>query len=92
MHVGFLLSPLLVLSRNIAQEPSRRLKYPEKREFQRRALASGFYVGVLLIVDAVIGTWTQWCLEGRNPWLWAILWLAEGRSPWSRPGLIAYWS
>ncbi|KAF9507172.1 hypothetical protein BS47DRAFT_1373971 [Hydnum rufescens UP504] len=72
-------------------KPSRRLKYPEQREFQRRALASGFYLGVLLIVGAVIGTWTQWCLEGRNPWLWMIFWLAEGRSPGSRPGLIAYW-
>ena len=88
---GFLLSPLLVLSRNISQKPSRRLKYPEQKEYQRRALAGGFYAGVLLIVGVVIGTWTQWCLEGRNPWLWVILWLAEGRTPWSRPGLIAYW-
>ncbi|KAF9507574.1 hypothetical protein BS47DRAFT_1398504 [Hydnum rufescens UP504] len=35
------------------------------REFQRRALASGFYIGVLLIVGAVIGTWTQ--VVSRGP-------------------------
>ncbi|EJD49062.1 hypothetical protein AURDEDRAFT_85412 [Auricularia subglabra TFB-10046 SS5] len=89
---GFLLSPLLVLSRHIAQRPVRRLRFPEERKIHRRALAGGFYAGAALIVGGLIGMWTRWQLRARDPWLWALFWLLEGRRPWSRPVMLAYWA
>ena len=89
---GFLLSPLLVLSRINAQKPSRRLRFPHQRELQRRVLAFSFYIGVGAIVIGLIGTWARLCLSDRDPWLWVIFWLAEGKGKWSRPTLVAFWS
>ncbi|KAI9512992.1 Fph type histidine kinase [Russula earlei] len=89
---GFLLSPLLTLSRHIAQRPVRRLRFPQQKQAHRRALAVGFYLGVGLIVGGLIGIWTRWLLRGRDPWLWVILWLLEGPLPWTRPALLAYWA
>ncbi|THH19814.1 hypothetical protein EW146_g1412 [Bondarzewia mesenterica] len=88
---GFLLSPLLVLSRQIAQRPVRRLRFPHEKQAQRRALAAGFYLGTTLIVGGLIGMWTRWCLENRDPWLWVIYWLVDGRKKWTRPALLVYW-
>ncbi|KAG1747091.1 uncharacterized protein EDB91DRAFT_1048558 [Suillus paluster] len=88
---GFLLSPLLALSRHIAQRPVRRLRLPQEKQRHRRALAAGFYVGTVIIVVGIIGSWTWWNLGRRNPWLWTIFWLLEGRKKWSRPMLLAYW-
>ncbi|KAH7925472.1 hypothetical protein BV22DRAFT_1046735 [Leucogyrophana mollusca] len=88
---GFLLSPLLVLSRHIAQKPVRRLRFPHEKLRQRRALAAGFYAGTVIIVGGLIGGWTWWSLGRRDPWLWAIFWLLEGDKKWSRPVLLAYW-
>ncbi|KAG1734154.1 Fph type histidine kinase [Suillus lakei] len=88
---GFLLSPLLALSRHIAQRPVRRLRLPQEKQRHRRALAAGFYIGTIIIVVGLIGSWTWWNLGRRNPWLWTILWLLEGRKKWSRPMLLAYW-
>ncbi|KAL0577653.1 dolichol kinase [Marasmius crinis-equi] len=88
---GFLLSPFLVLSRHIAQRPIRRLRYPKQKLHYRRRLALGFYVGAFIIVVGVIGMWARWCLNKRDPWLWAIFWLLEGRKKWSRPALLVYW-
>ncbi|KAK0235807.1 hypothetical protein EDD85DRAFT_928699 [Armillaria nabsnona] len=89
---GFLLSPILVLSRHIAQRPVRRLRKPKDKLRQRRLLALGFYAGLFLIVVGLIGLWTRWCLGNRDPWLWVIFWLLEGRNKWSRPGLLVYWA
>ncbi|KAF8920229.1 hypothetical protein CPB85DRAFT_1429038 [Mucidula mucida] len=90
---GFLLSPILVLSRHIAQRPVRRLRLkPEDKLRQRRLLALGFYGGLFVIVVGVIGMWTRWCLGKRDPWLWVIFWLLEGRKKWSRPALLVYWA
>jgi dolichol kinase len=89
---GFLLSPLLTLSRHIAQRPVRRLRFPHKKQAHRRALAVGFYLGAALIVGGLIGRWTQWLLRGRDPWLWVVFWLLEGPRPWTRPALLTYWS
>ncbi|KAG6854399.1 hypothetical protein C0991_007390 [Blastosporella zonata] len=89
---GFLLSPLLVLSRHIAQRPVRRLRKPQDKQRQRRFLALGFYIGAVLIIVGVIGMWTRWCLGKRDPWLWAIIWLLEGKRKWTRPALLAYWA
>ncbi|KAH7911347.1 Fph type histidine kinase [Hygrophoropsis aurantiaca] len=88
---GFLLSPLLVLSRHIAQKPVRRLRFPQEKLRQRRTLAIGFYAGTIIIVGILIGGWTWWSLGRRDPWLWAIFWLLEGEKQWSRPVLLAYW-
>ncbi|KAI3613808.1 dolichol kinase [Moniliophthora roreri] len=88
---GFMLSPFLVLSRHIAQRPIRRLRYPEQKLRYRRRLALGFYIGAVIIVVGLIGMWTRWCLNKRDPWLWAIFWLLEGRKKWSRPALLVYW-
>jgi MFS family permease len=88
---GFLLSPLLVLSRHIAQRPVRRLRFPQEKPRHRRRLAAGFYFGTTIIVGGLIGMWTRWCLGKRDPWLWAIFYILGGRRKWSRPLLLAYW-
>ncbi|KAH9928691.1 uncharacterized protein B0H18DRAFT_1084426 [Fomitopsis serialis] len=90
--VGVLLSPLLYLSRHIAQQPVRRLRYPEQKQKHRRLLALGFYAGAVLIVGGLIGLWTRWLLGSRDPWLWALFWILEGKTKWSRPALLAYWA
>ncbi|KAI0833279.1 hypothetical protein BC628DRAFT_1308080 [Trametes gibbosa] len=89
---GFFLSPLLYLSRHIAQRPVRRLRYPQEKQKHRRLLALGFYGGALLIVGGLVGLWTAWCLGGRNPWVYIVLWMLEGRTQWTRPGLLVYWA
>ncbi|KAH9856541.1 hypothetical protein C2E23DRAFT_865957 [Lenzites betulinus] len=89
---GFLLSPLLYLSRHIAQRPVRRLRYPQEKQKHRRLLALGFYAGALVIVGGLVGLWTAWCLGGRNPWVYIVLWMLEGRTQWTRPGLLLYWA
>lgn len=89
---GILLSPLLVLSRNIARKPVRRLRFPQEKQMHRRALAAGFYGGAALIVGGLIGLWTRWCLGNRDPWLYVVFWLLEGRKKWSRPVLLVYWA
>ncbi|KAH8100919.1 Fph type histidine kinase [Cristinia sonorae] len=89
---GFLLSPLLYLSRHIARQPVRRLRFPEQRHLYRRLLAAGFYLGTVVIVAGLIGLWTRWCLGNRDPWVWAVFWLLEGRRKWSRAALLTYWA
>ncbi|KAN0092831.1 hypothetical protein V8E55_003615 [Tylopilus felleus] len=89
---GFLLSPLLALSRHIAQRPVRRLRFPHEKPRHRRVLAVGFYVGTTMIVAGLIGSWTWWCLGKRNPWLWAIFWILQGKRKWTRPMLLGYWA
>ncbi|EMD34151.1 hypothetical protein CERSUDRAFT_117640 [Gelatoporia subvermispora B] len=89
---GFLLSPLLYLSRHIARRPVRRLRYPAEKLKHRRLLAAGFYAGALAIVAGLIGGWLRWCLGGRDPWMWVMRWLLAGRRPWTRCALLAYWA
>jgi dolichol kinase len=89
---GFLLSPLLALSRHLAQQPLRRLKVPNEKAMQRRWLACGFYLGAVLVVGGLIGTWTRWCLGNRDPWLWVLRALLAGPRVWTRPALLAYWA
>ncbi|KAI0784170.1 hypothetical protein C8Q75DRAFT_724975 [Abortiporus biennis] len=88
---GFLLSPLLYLSRHIARQPVRRLRFPEQRQKHRRLLALGFYLGAILIVGGLVGMWTRWCLHNRDPWLWALWWMGYGKKKWSRVSLVLYW-
>ncbi|GJJ08274.1 hypothetical protein Clacol_002484 [Clathrus columnatus] len=88
---GFLLSPILVLSRHSARQPTKRLRNPKGNKRDRRFLALAFYGLAALIVGGLIGLWTRWCLDKRNPWLWVILWLLEGRKQWSRIGFLFYW-
>ncbi|KAJ3535318.1 hypothetical protein NMY22_g6544 [Coprinellus aureogranulatus] len=88
---GFLLSPFLVLSRNTAQRPAHRLRFPEEKLRNRRYYALGFYIGTLLCVGGLIGLWTRWCLGSRDPWLWTVFYLTEGRKKWSRPVILGYW-
>ena len=88
---GFLLSPFLLLSRNNAQRPVHRLRFPQEKERNRRYYALGFYVGTVLIVGTLIGMWTRWCLGNRDPWLWVIFRILEGKKKWSRPALLSYW-
>ncbi|KIY64571.1 hypothetical protein CYLTODRAFT_90406 [Cylindrobasidium torrendii FP15055 ss-10] len=90
---GFILSPILVLSRHIAQSPVRRLKLkPEDKLRQRRLLALAFYGAVFVLVFGPIGMWTRWCLGNRDPWVWIVYWLLDGRRKWSRPMLLLYWA
>ena len=89
---GFLLSPLLYLSRHISQQPVRRLRFPAERQKHRRLLALSFYLGTVVIVGGVIGLWTRWCLDKRDPWVWAVFFILGGKRKWSRPLLLAYWA
>lgn len=89
---GFLLSPFLVLSRNIAQRPVHRLRFPREKERNRKYYALGFYVGSILIVGLLIGLWTRWCLDNRDPWLWVVFRILEGKKKWTRPALLSYWA
>lgn len=89
--IGFLLSPLLYLSRHLAQKPVHRLRWPHKRDLHRRLLAGFFYFFAALFVVGVLGLWVWWMLGKRNPWLWTIHFVLEGKFWWSRPLLIGYW-
>jgi len=89
---GFLLSPFLVLSRNNAQRPVHRLRFPQEKERNRRYYALGFYIGTVLIVGTLIGMWTRWCLGNRDPWVWVIFRILEGKNKWTRPALLSYWA
>ncbi|ETS60555.1 dolichol kinase [Moesziomyces aphidis] len=89
--VGFLLSPLLYLSRNLAQKPTHRLRWPDKRDLHRRLLAAFFYLFATIYVVGVLGMWVRWLLVKRDPWLWALSFMLKGARPWSRPVLVTYW-
>ncbi|GMK54111.1 hypothetical protein CspeluHIS016_0106970 [Cutaneotrichosporon spelunceum] len=88
---GFLLSPLLYLSRNMAQRPIHRLRFPHEKPAHRRLLALGFYAGTALVVVGVVGMWARWMLGRRDPWLWALRFIVAGPHMWTRPVLLAYW-
>ncbi|GAA5892804.1 hypothetical protein JCM5296_006011 [Sporobolomyces johnsonii] len=81
---GFLLSPLLVISRHIASKPSHRLKWPTERERHRRLLALGVALGLCTIVFLFLGAWAGWQLSSihrlRRPWLWALQFVYYGSS------------
>ncbi|PWN19007.1 hypothetical protein BCV69DRAFT_288207 [Microstroma glucosiphilum] len=89
--VGFLLSPLLYLSRHLAQKPLHRLRWPHKRDLHRRLLAGFFYFFAALFVAGALGLWVRWLLGQRDPWLWTIRFIVLGKHWWTRPLLIAYW-
>ncbi len=80
-----------MLSRQIAQKPAHRLRYPAEKEVYRRVLAAGFYAGAAIICGGVVGIWTKWCLRWRDPWLWVVFWVVEGKRWWTRPVLLCYW-
>ncbi|ORY22576.1 hypothetical protein BCR39DRAFT_551328 [Naematelia encephala] len=88
---GFLLSPLLYLSRHLAQRPAHRLRFPHEKPVHRRLLALGFYLGAALVCGGLVGFWTRWCLGWRDPWVWVMWFLVEGKRGWTRPALISYW-
>jgi len=88
---GLLLSPLLYLSRHLAQRPAHRLRFPHEKPVHRRLLALGFYGGAAIVCGILVGTWTRWCLGWRDPWLWVVYWLFDGPHRWTRPALISYW-
>jgi dolichol kinase len=89
--IGFLLSPLLYLSRHLAQKPVHRLRWPHKRDLHRRLLAFFFYLFSALYVVGVLGLWVYWMLGKKNPWLWTLRFVVNGRHWWSRPALITFW-
>lgn len=88
---GFLLSPLLYLSRHLAQKPVHRLRWPHKRDMHRRLLAGFFYLFTALFVVGVLGLWVRWLLVRRDPWIWTMRFLVSGQTWWARPALIVYW-
>lgn len=81
-----------MLSRNNAQRPVHRLRFPQEKARNRRLYAFGFYGGSVLSVGLLIGLWTRWCLGKRDPWLWAIFYVIEGKNKWTRPALLCYWA
>ncbi|BGP46622.1 dolichol kinase [Rhodotorula kratochvilovae] len=102
---GFLLSPLLVISRHIASKPSHRLKWPTERERHRKLLALGVAVGLAGIVVLPLGGWAGWMLGAsrpsflrriRRPWGWALrFWCfgdSDGVADWQPSDLAPGWS
>ncbi|KAN0063884.1 dolichol kinase [Thecaphora frezii] len=89
--IGFLLSPLLYLSRNLAQKPTHRLRWPDKRNLHRRLLAGFFYFFAAAYIVGVLGMWVRWMLVKRDPWIWVFQFLVKGPKTWSRLLLVAYW-
>ncbi|TIA93649.1 hypothetical protein E3P99_00091 [Wallemia hederae] len=89
--IGFLLSPLLVLSRNISQKPLHRLRWPEQKETHRRILAMSFYILCAVLEISLVGMWLVWVLDWKNPadLIKEIVW-NDGRYV-RRLGLIGYW-
>lgn len=69
---GFLLSPLLVLSRQFAQMPSHRLRRPEERGRNRKLAALGVGLGLIFVVLVPFGGWAGWSLGGNlwTAWAW----------------------
>ena len=88
---GFLLSPLLYLSRHLAQKPAHRLRFPHEKPVHRRLLALGFYAGSAIVCGGLVGFWTRWCLEWRDPFVWVAMFFVEGKRWWTRPVLLSYW-
>jgi len=91
---GFLLSPFLILSRNFAKRPAHRFRLPQEnqaKERNRRYAALGFYAGAVIIISSLIGLWTRWLLDNRDPWFWVLNRILEGKKKWHRPALLVYW-
>lgn len=89
--IGFLLSPLLYLSRHLAQKPVHRLRWPHKRDLHRRLLAFFFYLFATVYVVGALGFWVYWLLGWQNPWTWILRFVVSGRRWWSRPLLVTFW-
>ena len=89
--IGAVLSPLLILSRNLARRPTHRLRWPDKRNLHRRLLSLAFFVLTLTIILGVYGPWVAWQLGGRNPWLYVVRSMLQGPYWWSRFALLGYW-
>lgn len=89
--IGFLLSPLLVLSRNISQKPLHRLRWPEQKEMHRRILSFSFYILCAVLEVSLVGMWLVWVLNWKNPFelVKEIMW-NDGRYV-SRLCLVGYW-
>jgi len=54
-----------------------KLRFPQEKQPHLRFLALGFYLGTALIIFGLIGYWSRWCLDGRNPWMWILRWILE---------------
>lgn len=69
---GFLLAPLLVLSRQFAQMPSHRLRKPGQRGRNRKIAALGVGLGLAFVVFVPFGGWAGWALGGNlwTAWSW----------------------
>ncbi|PKI85649.1 dolichol kinase [Malassezia vespertilionis] len=89
--IGLLLSPVLALSRVLAQRPTHRLRWPDKRNMHRRLLALGFFVIAAVLVFGTISPWVSWVLGRKNPWIYLARFMLEGPYLWSRPALLLYW-
>ena len=89
--IGFMLSPILVLSRVLAQRPTHRLRWPDQRNLHRRLLALAFLVLTVLLVLGVLGPWMWWQLRAQNPWLYSVRFMLLGSRWWSRLALLGYW-
>ena len=89
--IGFLNSPLLYLSRYLAQRPTHRLRWPQKRDLHRRLLSGFFFLFAAAFIFGVLGLWVRWLLGGHNPWMWTFRFVVQGKRWWTRPLLVVYW-
>lgn len=78
--IGFLLSPLLVLSRHIASKPSYRLRWPAEKDRNRKLLAAASLLGTCGTAALFHGAWIAWQLHSglTSPWSWAARFAAYG--------------
>lgn len=104
---GFILGPLLNLSRQMASMPARKLRWPSEREHNRKLIAGGTYLGLVAIVILLYGGWLTYMLGGshiRKPWSWALRYTFYGGDAingmhgqfrgwprWRRFTLASYW-
>lgn len=91
--MGYLTSPLLYISRSLAQRPTHRLRWPEKRKGHRKILSASFYTLATIFIAAVLGPWTRWILH-TNPWVWTLRFTLGLETHASPPGSLGWrnWS
>ncbi|KAG9287453.1 hypothetical protein G9A89_023825 [Geosiphon pyriformis] len=71
LMIGVLLSPFLLRSRRLAQQPMWKSKDPRGFENEKKWIAFIIYIGTLTIVIGCIGLWVQKILK-ENPYLWIL--------------------
>ncbi|CAG8493683.1 3837_t:CDS:2 [Paraglomus brasilianum] len=85
--VGVLISPVLMRSRRLAQQPSWRSKHSQVVANEKKFVGFVVCLGSIFVVVSGIGQWVELMIE-ENPYFWVINFVIE--SP-TRVMLVCYW-